>query len=197
MRNPLISKAAVSLTLLLTARRVLAQDPTGGAASSPTPPAEAGSAAVAPTLKEHADPVYPADALRDRVAGTVGLEIVVDETVHVVDAKVVQPAGHGFDEAALAAVRTWAFEPARQNDAAVRAAIQLSCPSNRHRCQHPRRSKCLPLRPRRPRQHRSNKRTPRRRSCSGGSPSAPRRLRQCATVTLRSARSARCKTFCA
>ena len=36
----------------------------------------------------------------------------------VVDAKVVQRAGHGFDEAALAAVKSWTFLPARQNERA-------------------------------------------------------------------------------
>jgi TonB family protein len=128
MQNPVISRTAIGLALWLSAGPVLAQDPTGGAAPAPTPPAAASSAAVAPTLKAHADPIYPADALRDRVAGTVGLEIVVDETGHVVDAKVVEPAGHGFDEAALDAVKTWTFEPARQNDAPVRATIQLTLP---------------------------------------------------------------------
>ncbi len=127
MRNPLISTAAVGLTLLLS-RPLLAQDPTGGATPPAAPPAGASAAAVAPVLRVHPDPVYPPDALRERVSGTVGLEIVVDETGHVVDAKVVQAAGHGFDEAAVAAVKAWTFEPARQNDAPIRAAIQLALP---------------------------------------------------------------------
>ncbi len=91
-------------------------------------PSDASAPAVAPVLQEHADPSYPPDALRERLAGTVGLEIVVDETGHVVEAKVVQPAGHGFDEAALAAVKGWIFSPARQNDLPIRSTIQLALP---------------------------------------------------------------------
>jgi len=125
MRNRSFSKSAVALSLLLSAQPLVAQEPTGGA----TPPeADATGTALAPTLTSHPDPAYPADALRDRISGTVGLEIVVDETGRVVDAKVVQPAGHGFDEAALAAVKSWSFTPARQNDAPIRATVLLSLP---------------------------------------------------------------------
>src|SRR5450432_2128729 len=127
MRHPLISKAAVGLALLLSTRPLLAQDPSGGA-PLPVASTDANDAAVAPVLQAHPDPVYPADALRDRISGTVGLELIVDENGHVVDAKVVQPAGHGFDEAALAAVRIWSFVPARQNDAPIRATIALTLP---------------------------------------------------------------------
>src|SRR5450432_3986601 len=131
MQNPLISNAAIGLVVLLLTHPLLAQDPTGGAtppAAPAAPAAETDGAAVAPVLKDHPDPVYPADALRDRISGTVGLEISVDEAGRVVDLKVVQPAGHGFDESALAAVRTWTFLPARQNDAPIRATIQLALP---------------------------------------------------------------------
>src|SRR5450432_2331313 len=131
MQNPLISNAAIGLVVLLLTHPLLAQDPTGGAtppAAPAAPAAETDGAAVAPVLKDHPDPVYPADALRDRISGTVGLEISVDEAGRVVDVKVVRPAGHGFDESALAAVRTWTFLPARQNDAPIRATIQLALP---------------------------------------------------------------------
>ena len=133
MRNPSISRAAIGLAWVLTARPVLAQEPAGGATppAPPAPPAPSvddANAAVAPVLREHTDPIYPAEALRERIAGTVGLEIVVDETGHVFEAKVVQPAGHGFDEAALAAVKGWAFSPARQNDQPIRSTIQLALP---------------------------------------------------------------------
>jgi TonB family protein len=128
MRHPLISKAAVGLSVLLCAHPLLAQDPSGGATPPAPPAADTNGAALAPILQAHPDPVYPEDALRDRISGTVGLEIVVDEAGRVADAKVVQTAGHGFDEAALAAVKSWSFAPARQNDAPIRATVQLSLP---------------------------------------------------------------------
>ena len=128
MRITVISKATVGVALLLSTRPLLAQDPTGGATPPTTPAPEANGAAVAPVLKDHPDPIYPADALRDRISGTVGLEISVDETGRVVEVKVVQAAGHGFDESALAAVKTWTFLPARQNDTPIRATVQLALP---------------------------------------------------------------------
>ncbi|MEO8902631.1 MAG: TonB family protein [Polyangiaceae bacterium] len=125
MRLSYCLPSAAALSALLLGRAAFAQDPSSGPASAVSPDA---AAAVAPTLKEHADPVYPADALRDGVAGTVGLELTVDESGHVVDAQVVQAAGHGFDEAALSAVKGWRFEPAQQGGKPIRSTIQLALP---------------------------------------------------------------------
>jgi len=104
MRLAPASRTALGLVLLLSTRNVQAQDPTGGAAQPGAAlPAAADASPVtsAPVLKEHNEPVYPPDALRDRISATVGLELSIDETGRVIDAKVVQAAGHGFDEAAL------------------------------------------------------------------------------------------------
>jgi TonB family protein len=115
----------VGLTAILMVRLAHAEDPTGGA----PPPATDASADVAPpALKEHPEPAYPADALRDRVSGSVELELTVDATGHVVKSRVVRPAGHGFDEAALAAVETWTFDPAKQNGTPIQSTVQLTIP---------------------------------------------------------------------
>lgn len=127
MRDPSLSKPAIVLGLLLCARSLWAQEPTSGATPAEAP-AQDEPAAIAPTLKEHSDPLYPPDALRERLTGSVGLELEIDESGRVVAAKIIQAAGHGFDEAALAAVRTWTFEPARQNDVPVRSTVQLTLP---------------------------------------------------------------------
>ncbi len=50
----------------------------------------------------------------------------MDESGHVVEPRVTSPAGHGFDEAAVAAVRLFTFEPARRNGKAIRSTVQLS-----------------------------------------------------------------------
>src|SRR5437762_3359381 len=65
---------------------------------------------LAPVLKAHVEAPYPAEALRERLEGRVGLELVVDEAGTVVDAKITGPAGHGFDAAALEAARHFTFE---------------------------------------------------------------------------------------
>jgi TonB family protein len=79
-----------------------------------------------PVLKTSHEATYPPDALRDRIEANVGLELTVDEAGKVTDARVTAPAGRGFDEAALAAVRSFVFEPARQGSVPLRATIQFT-----------------------------------------------------------------------
>ncbi|MGZ3437963.1 MAG: TonB family protein, partial [Polyangia bacterium] len=64
-----------------------------------------------PKLLERVEAVYPADAERAGLGGTVTLELIVDADGRVSDATVLAPAGHGFDESALAAVRQFRFSP--------------------------------------------------------------------------------------
>ena len=78
-----------------------------------------------PSLKARAEADYPADALRDRIEGTVGLELTIDENGTVTDRGVVTPAGHGFDEAALAAAKKFTFEPAKRSGAAIASTVQF------------------------------------------------------------------------
>lgn len=81
-------------------------------------PVEAGGAIVSPVLIESSGvkPVYPEAALRAGLEGLVVLEAIVDERGRVGDKiKVVRRLGHGFDEAAVAAVRQWRFRPATRN----------------------------------------------------------------------------------
>jgi periplasmic protein TonB len=81
-------------------------------------PVEAGGGVVSPVLIESSgvQPVYPEEALRAGLEGLVVLEAVVDERGRVGDKiTVVRRLGHGFDEAAVAAVRQWRFRPATRN----------------------------------------------------------------------------------
>ncbi len=91
-----------------------------------SPPATPGAELLAPVLKSRATAVYPPDALRDRIEGTVGLELSIDDTGLVTDARVTSPAGHGFDEAALVAARAFVFEPAREGGKPIRSTVQFA-----------------------------------------------------------------------
>ena len=53
-----------------------------------------------PSLKTHGEAAYPARALEQRIEGNVGLELDLDDAGQVVGVRVIEPAGHGFDEAA-------------------------------------------------------------------------------------------------
>ena len=104
----------------------LARDPSADATLADVSAPDGGP--VAPILKDHPEPIYPSEALQVGIAGNVELELTIDESGHVVDATVVNSAGHGFDEAALAVIRSWTFAPAEQNGQPIRAAIRLALP---------------------------------------------------------------------
>lgn len=66
-----------------------------------------------PKLVEKVEAQYPPEAARAGLTGAVTLELIVDAEGRVAEATVLAPAGHGFDEAALAAVRQFRFAPGR------------------------------------------------------------------------------------
>jgi TonB family protein len=79
-----------------------------------------------PVLVTHPEAAYPEAARTERLEANVGLELTIDETGKVVDAKVTSPAGHGFDEAAVAAAKQFTFEPARKNGTPIKSALQFT-----------------------------------------------------------------------
>lgn len=68
-------------------------------------------------------PVYPRNALRDGIEGTVVLEVTVDENGKPIDVVIATSSGsRELDRAAREQVlRVWRFQPAMQNGHAVRA----------------------------------------------------------------------------
>jgi TonB family protein len=64
-------------------------------------------------------PVYPPEARANEVEADVALILVVSASGTVLDARVVKPAGFGFDDAALKAVRAARFTPALRNGRGV------------------------------------------------------------------------------
>ncbi len=66
----------------------------------------------APTLVTFVEAQYPPDAVKAGLTASVKLMITLGTDGLVSDATLVEGAGHGFDEAALAAVRQFVFTPA-------------------------------------------------------------------------------------
>ena len=62
-----------------------------------------------PQVIEHVQAPYPEAAFEQGLTAVVRLEIVVDIEGAVTEARVVVPAGHGFDEAALEAIKRFRF----------------------------------------------------------------------------------------
>jgi TonB family protein len=88
--------------------------------------ARADDAVTPPTVQTRAEATYPAEAQKARIEANVGLELSIDETGHVTNARVTDPAGHGFDESALEASKKIVFVPAKRNGAPIAATIDFT-----------------------------------------------------------------------
>jgi periplasmic protein TonB len=95
-------------------------DPEPGSDSVPLPERSVSSPA---RLATPISPVYPASAIAQEVEADVVLVIVVTSKGDVASAQVVEPAGFGFDDEALRAVRAARFSPALR--AGRRVAVRM------------------------------------------------------------------------
>lgn len=68
-----------------------------------------------PFVRQWTSPVYPADALKAKIGGTVIVRIIVDKTGRVTSARPLTAPDPRLGEAAVAAVRQWTFTPAIEN----------------------------------------------------------------------------------
>lgn len=120
--------AALTAAVLLSAVSAEAQDGRRDDRGRPIAPPEEAPEEQKITLPEpllYVAPEYPPDAKAQGLEGEVVLRLVIDENGEVVEATVSEGAGHGFDEAAIAAARKLRFEPARYADGTpFKAAIQ-------------------------------------------------------------------------
>lgn len=78
---------------------------------------------VPPKLHESVEPEYPAEAQGQGLSGTVLLLLDVDATGAVTAVTVKESAGHGFDEAAIAAAKKLVFDPATRDGTPIPARI--------------------------------------------------------------------------
>jgi len=76
-----------------------------------------------PELVKFVEAPYPEAARAAGLEGSVVLELTLDADGKVTDAKVKEPAGHGFDEAAVAAAKQFVFSPARRGDRPVASRL--------------------------------------------------------------------------
>jgi len=73
-----------------------------------------------PHARSQTPPVYPFDAKRVGLKGTVTVEFTVDETGRVLDPRVVDSTDCVFEQPTLQAVLKWRFEPGRKSGQIVR-----------------------------------------------------------------------------
>ena len=104
----------------------------GGAAESALPATPTGSDTgadagfVPPAYCRCQSPTYPAEAKRRRQEGTVLLRLRVGERGQVEFVSVKDSSGHAsLDTAAVRAVKSWLFEPARKNGTPVGHEVEV------------------------------------------------------------------------
>jgi protein TonB len=69
---------------------------------------------VRPKRKVPVAPKYTMQARQAEIEGVVRVQVTVDESGHVLNARVLSGLGYGLDESALAAAKATVFEPATQ-----------------------------------------------------------------------------------
>ncbi|MEA3207262.1 MAG: periplasmic protein TonB [Chthoniobacter sp.] len=81
---------------------------------------------VPPQFRLRYKPLYPEEARQQRLEGTVLLLVSIDSAGRVTNTNVLRSCGHTvLDRAALAAVRSWQFDPARQDGVAIAARVEV------------------------------------------------------------------------
>ena len=82
---------------------------------------------VAPKVIREVKPKYTAEAMRAKIQGRVKVQVVVGTDGRVDRARVLESLDKdlGLDEAALAAIKQWTFEPGKLNGKAVPVASDL------------------------------------------------------------------------
>ncbi|MDH5492284.1 MAG: TonB family protein, partial [Myxococcales bacterium] len=118
--------APIAAVLLLAASL---PSPLAAQPSEPEPEDPAGEQAAPPVilpprLLEFVEADYPEAAEAEGLEAAVILEITIAVDGAVTEAAIVSPAGHGFDEAAEAAVRLFRFEPATRDGEPMAAVIR-------------------------------------------------------------------------
>jgi protein TonB len=105
---------------LMTKDRTPAKAPPAPLPPAPDPnafaPVEDNLIAQHATVLSEVRGVYPPEAQRLGIEGTVHLRVAVDRQGNVRWVKVIRPAGHGMDEAAKQAMMRFKFRPARTVD---------------------------------------------------------------------------------
>src|SRR5688572_10377010 len=110
----LVTLAFVSVVRAQPARAQSRAPATGDVPQAETPDAESAKPIEAPALLKPVEASYPPEAQARRLEARVVLALVIDAQGAVTEATVTEPAGHGFDEAALEAVRRFRFVPAKR-----------------------------------------------------------------------------------
>jgi TonB family protein len=125
----LLSKIASGFVFLICPLWLLAADKSKDKPLYPCSdqhPASAGACATTPIAIHTVLPEYTEEARQAKVAGQVGLSLVVSKKGLPSDIHVVTSLGKGLDEQAVAAVEQWKFTPGTYKDRPVPVTIKMA-----------------------------------------------------------------------
>jgi protein TonB len=106
---------------------IVVDEPAPTAITAETSPAPPVTETANMTVSRRVDPVYPAGSRRDGEQGSGMFRVLVDEKGRPMDVQVLKTTGFPrLDEAALAAIRKWAFKPAIQNSQPVQSWTRVA-----------------------------------------------------------------------
>jgi len=106
---------------------IVVDEPAPAAITAETSPAPPVTETANMTVSRRVDPVYPAGSRRDGEQGTGMYRVLVDEKGRPSDVQVLKSSGFPrLDEAAMAAIRKWAFKPAVQNSQPVQSWTRVA-----------------------------------------------------------------------
>jgi TonB family protein len=114
----------IRLTSIAVALAAMLACWTATSAAQPAADGGAPEALVPPRLVRSIEAAYPPDKLAQAETATVLLSLAIDAAGKVVEASVLESGGEDFDQAALAAVSQFEFEPARAAGEPLAVRIQ-------------------------------------------------------------------------
>ena len=110
--SPLMKRQPADALVVVEPAVVKQPSPQAAAQASAAQPAGTSTTRPAKPVS-NPSPVYPAEAVRQRIEGTVILRVTVSASGRVTAVQIVESSGYGqLDAAARAAVQQWKFEPA-------------------------------------------------------------------------------------
>ena len=110
---------------VLCARPAWAQEQQPPASGDSSAPAAEPVAVSPPRVLQSAEATYPPEALTARREARVELLVTVLASGSVGEVSVASSGGQEFDDAAVAAVRLWRFDPARRGEQAIDSRIRV------------------------------------------------------------------------
>jgi len=98
-----------------------------GAAQEPSTVARPGEGVTAPRILREVKPVYTEAAKKERIQGTVAMDVVVKADGNVGDVTVTRSLDttYGLDAEAVKAVKQWVFDPGKKDGKAVPVLVQI------------------------------------------------------------------------